>query len=161
MKKQIQAWAVPLAVSMMLVLNSVVFANFDVDDADQPSADRRANELAPRIIVKFRSSSRLSKSSHNERGRSALERLESREAVRLERQRGIATGAEILRMDPSDRGRLQRVIAVLRADPDVEYAEEDLLLQPLLIPDDPRYNEQWQYFENTGGLRMTGAWDST
>ena len=77
------------------------------------------------------------------------------------RQGRVEERGDFARMEPSDRGRLQRVIAVLRADPDVEYAEEDLLLQPLLTPDDPRYNEQWQYFENTGGLRMTGAWDST
>ncbi len=63
-------------------------------------------------------------------------------------------------MEPADRGRLQQVITTLRADPEVEYVEEDILMQPLFTPNDSRYSDQWQYFENTGGLRMTSAWDS-
>jgi serine protease len=117
--------------------------------------------LAPKIIVKFRNvNARDSQSSRRQRTRQVLERLALSDAVRLHRQRSIATGAEILRMEPSDRGRLQQVITALRADPEVEYVEEDRLMHPLFTPNDSRYSEQWQYFESIGGLRMTSAWDS-
>ena len=44
---------------------------------------------------------------------------------------------------------------------DVEYAEEDRLMKPLLKPNDTRYSEQWQYFEANGGLNTPTAWNTT
>ena len=163
MKTRIQAWSIRLGAAMALtvLINTSASAIIDVDGRNQPGAQPQTSEIAPRIIVKFRNvNANDSQSSRRQRTRPVLERLELRDAVRLERQRSIATGAELLRMEPADRGRLQQVITALRADPEVEYAEEDILMQPLFTPNDSRYNEQWQYFENTGGLRMTSAWDS-
>ncbi|TQV87735.1 S8 family serine peptidase [Aliikangiella coralliicola] len=42
---------------------------------------------------------------------------------------------------------------------DVSYAEPDAMMQAVLTPNDSRYNEQWHYFENNGGIRMPTAWD--
>jgi serine protease len=49
---------------------------------------------------------------------------------------------------------------LMARDPNVEYAEPDRIMVPLFTPNDPRYNEQWQYFDTTGGLRANTAWDS-
>ena len=163
MKTCTQAWLVSLgaAMSLTLLINTSASAIIDVDGRNQPAVQPQTSEIAPRIIVKFRNvNANDSQSSRGQRARPVLERLESRDAVRLQRQRSIATGAELLRMEPADRGRLQQVITTLRADPEVEYVEEDILMQPLFTPNDSRYSDQWQYFENTGGLRMTSAWDS-
>ncbi len=46
-------------------------------------------------------------------------------------------------------------------DPSVEYAEPDRILQAMATPTDPRYNEQWHYFEANGGLRLPAAWDKS
>jgi serine protease len=147
--------------SLTLLINTSASAIIDVDGRSQPGAQPQTTEIAPRIIVKFRNvNANDSQSSRRQRTRPVLERLELRDAVRLHRQRSIATGAELVRMESADRGRLQQVITALRADPEVEYAEEDILMHPLFTPNDSRYSEQWQYFENTGGLRMTSAWDS-
>ena len=162
-KTRIQAWSIRLgaAMSLTLIIATSASAVIDVDGRNQPGAQPQTSEIAPRIIVKFRNvNANDSQSSRRQRTRPVLERLELRDAVRLERQRSIATGAELLRMAPADRGRLQQVITALRADPEVEYVEEDILMRPLFTPNDSRYNEQWQYFDNTGGLRMTNAWDS-
>ena len=162
-KARIQAWSIRLgaAMSLTLLINTSASAIIDVDGRNQPAVQPQTSEIAPRIIVKFRNvNANDSQASRRQRARPVLERLESRDAVRLQRQRSIATGAELLRMEPADRGRLQQVITTLRADPEVEYVEEDRLMQPLFTPNDSRYNEQWQYFDNTGGLRMTNAWDS-
>jgi serine protease len=32
---------------------------------------------------------------------------------------------------------------------------------PLYTPNDPRYNEQWHYYETTGGIDLPAAWDLT
>jgi serine protease len=147
--------------SLTLLINTSASAIIDVDGRNQPAVQPQTSEIAPRIIVKFRNvNANDSQASRRQRARPVLERLESRDAVRLQRQRSIATGAELLRMEPADRGRLQQVITTLRADPEVEYVEEDRLMQPLFTPNDSLYPDQWQYFENTGGLRMTSAWDS-
>ena len=163
MKARIKGWPERLGavIALTLLVTTSASAIIDSDGRNQPGTQIQSTEIAPKIIVKLRNvNANDNQSSRRQRTRPVLERLESRDAVRLERQRGIATGAELLRMEPADRGRLQQVITALRADPEVEYAEEDVLMQPLFTPNDSRYNEQWQYFDNMGGLRMTNAWDS-
>ena len=163
MKARIKGWPERLGavIALTLFVTTSASAIIDSDGRNQPGTQIQSTEIAPKIIVKLRNvNANDNQSSRRQRTRPVLERLESRDAVRLERQRGIATGAELLRMEPADRGRLQQVITALRADPEVEYAEEDVLMQPLFTPNDSRYNEQWQYFDNMGGLRMTNAWDS-
>ncbi|RJG16073.1 peptidase S8 [Massilia cavernae] len=55
---------------------------------------------------------------------------------------------------------VQEVARELMArDPDVEYAEPDRMMQKMFTPNDPMYTQQWHYFETTGGLRLTTAWD--
>ncbi|MEO1580580.1 MAG: S8 family peptidase [Pseudomonadota bacterium] len=77
-------------------------------------------------------------------------------------KRRAASGAAVYRIaqwrKPAE---LKLMLAKIQADPNVEYAEPDLLLQPMATPNDARYNEQWHYFEPTGGLNLPLAWDST
>jgi serine protease len=47
----------------------------------------------------------------------------------------------------------------LAADDEVEFVEEDQLLQLALTPNDTQYTNQWHYYENTGGIRAPAAWD--
>ncbi|WP_333607482.1 S8 family peptidase [Arsukibacterium sp.] len=51
------------------------------------------------------------------------------------------------------------LLAELAADDEVEYVEEDQLLQAAFTPNDTNYTNQWHYYENTGGLRAPAAWD--
>ena len=59
---------------------------------------------------------------------------------------------------------MEPVLDRLRSDPDVEYAEPDRILQPLLTPNDPEYPKQWHYHVPTsslGAANLPGAWDIT
>jgi serine protease len=55
----------------------------------------------------------------------------------------------------------------LSADPDVEYAEPDQRMFPLLTPTDPQYTNQWNLHTPNapdnikGGANLPGAWDIT
>ena len=49
----------------------------------------------------------------------------------------------------------------LTDDPQVAYAEPDYFMQTMKIPNDPRYNEQWHYYEATAGINLPAAWDIT
>lgn len=51
------------------------------------------------------------------------------------------------------------MIKALKNDPNVGEVEEDRLLQIMATPNDTQYNNQWHYYENTGGLRTPAAWD--
>lgn len=64
----------------------------------------------------------------------------------------------------------QRILDVakrLSARPDVEYAQPNWIVQPVAEPDDPRYQEQWHYFNNgtgpgesAGGINLPRAWET-
>ena len=43
---------------------------------------------------------------------------------------------------------------------EIEYIEIDQMLQPFATPSDPRYSDQWHYFEQTAGINLPSAWDS-
>lgn len=76
--------------------------------------------------------------------------------------RSVFNGADVFKLDDwHSLDELNKRLAIIAADPNVEYAEPDQLLQPLATPNDSRYNEQWHYFANTGGLRLPTAWDTS
>lgn len=51
------------------------------------------------------------------------------------------------------------LLSQLAADDEVEFVEEDQLLQVALTPNDTQYANQWHYYESTGGIRAPAAWD--
>src|SRR5690554_4434346 len=80
--------------------------------------------------------------------------------LQLQHLRRTGTGADVVQA----RRKLGRVEAEvlmrqIAADPAVEYVEVDQVLQRALTPNDPRYSQQWGYFNATGGIRADQAWD--
>jgi serine protease len=55
----------------------------------------------------------------------------------------------------------------IRSDPNIEYAEPDIRMFPLLQPNDPQYVSQWHYKSpyapdnEPGGINLPFAWDLT
>ncbi|HEX7048100.1 MAG TPA: S8 family serine peptidase [Gammaproteobacteria bacterium] len=109
------------------------------------------------------------------RATSVLNAVSDRLAVRFERKRTLATGADLVRVtrgngqgnglfarrasDAMSISELEAVARELERNPDVLYAEVDRMLRPMATPNDARYNEQWHYFEAVGGLNLPAAWD--
>ncbi len=73
-----------------------------------------------------------------------------------------ATGANIVHLGKKmSLTEAAAVAADLKSrDANVEYAEPDRMMVKMMTPNDPRYAEQWHYFESAGGLRVNTAWDS-
>ncbi|MES3022499.1 MAG: S8 family peptidase [Pseudomonadota bacterium] len=90
-----------------------------------------------------------------------LQRSGQQFGVALKALHGNASGANIVqigkRMAVADVAALARELQA--RDPNVEYAEPDRIMVAQYTPNDPRYGEQWHYFESTGGLRANLAWD--
>jgi serine protease len=114
-----------------------------------------------RIIVKYRSTpTAVAAQASQMRG---TELPAARLGVALSHVRSTALGSRVLKVDR----RLSLVEAeqlardIVASDPNVEYAEPDRILRHTLTPNDPRYNEQWHYFEATGGINAPAAWDKS
>lgn len=91
-----------------------------------------------------------------------LQRVSAYQGIGLQRLRTTGTGAEVVRIEQRlDAARLAGLLAALRAEAGVDYVEEDRLMQPVFVPNDSRYSEQWHYAEAVGGIRAPEAWDSS
>ena len=123
-------------------------------------ASRPSNDDTDRVIVKYKNNSTLGQTASMSDAQLAT--LAQRSGMNLRHLRRLADGAQLLRLENKQNGlRMADVVAALQADSNVEYAEADIKMYPLAVPNDSRYNEQWQYFETTGGLNLPAAWDST
>ncbi len=112
-----------------------------------------------RVIVKWRGAGIAAQSTTASR---VVTDAEARIGVATTSLRTTATGAEVRRLSRRvTQQELNDLVTTLRADPSVEYAEEDRMMKRLLTPNDSRYAEQWHYYEANGGLNLPLAWDIT
>lgn len=100
-----------------------------------------------------------------------LDAVAARTGETLQYVRTLATGGHLIELTSKDSARaksssadaadvaLQGVMEAFAADPGVSYVEPDALMQAFLTPNDTRYNEQWHYYEATGGINAPTAWD--
>jgi len=112
-----------------------------------------------RIIVKYRNAPATEAA-----GAAQLRGMELPAAhmgLAMRRVRTTALGSHVFKADRkltlAEAQRLADDIAA--ADPNVEYAEPDVMLRIAFTPNDPRYNEQWNLFESTAGINAPAAWD--
>jgi len=116
-----------------------------------------------RIIVKYRNTSAVTAAAGQATQLRGTELPAARLGVTMSRVRSTALGSQVLRLDR----RLSLVEAeqlardIVASDPNVEYAEPDRIMRRTLTPNDPRYNEQWHYFEAAGGINAPPAWDKS
>jgi len=84
----------------------------------------------------------------------------ARFGVELTEVRQMTNGAQVLQIDShmADAD-IKQLLANLSADPNVEFAEEDPVVQIAFTPNDPRYNEQWHYYDTVAGVNAPAAWD--
>jgi len=116
-----------------------------------------------RIIVKYRNTSAVAATAGQATQLRGTDMPAARLGVTMSRLRATALGAQVLKVDRrlslAEAEALARDIAA--SDPSVEYAEPDRILRHTLTPNDPRYNEQWHYFEAAGGINAPPAWDKS
>lgn len=111
----------------------------------EPAASAATGEAYDQFIVTFGASATSGRISHG--GVTQL--------------RETATGGVVVKVGRRlDAAGAQRLMAELAAQPGVASVEPDLLLTPQLIPNDPRFAEQWDLFEATGGINAPAAWDT-
>jgi serine protease len=116
-----------------------------------------------RIIVKYRNTSAATAAAGQAAQLRSTDLPAARLGVTMNRIRATALGAQVLKVDRrlslAEAQQLARDIAA--SDPSVEYAEPDRIMRHTFSPNDTRYNEQWHYFESTGGINAPLAWDKS
>lgn len=96
--------------------------------------------------------------------KSQLNKMEKAGRISLKRLREMSGRARVLVlprwMDIPEVELITERIAGLDM---VAYATPDRLMQPLSViePSDPRYPDQWHFFETAGGINLPGAWAKT
>ena len=119
-----------------------------------------------RLIVKYKDAVPAGKGATRVAPVSALrqglvDRAGQQVGTRLTLLRAIGTGAHVFQLSRKVTIEEANVLAadLMARDASVDYAEPDRILTTMATPADPRYAEQWDLFDATGGLRMPGAWD--
>ncbi|HZY41766.1 MAG TPA: S8 family serine peptidase, partial [Anaerolineae bacterium] len=112
-----------------------------------------------RLIVKYRSASTALSTQVD--SPATLQRLSDAAAAPLAYVRAMTDDTHVLALP--ERRPLAEVAAIadrLAQLPEIEYAEPDRILRPLLVPNDPQYGSQWHYF-GAYGIDAPAAWDIT
>ncbi len=117
-------------------------------------------DTTDRLIIKYRKSQTANTAL---RSRHAVTVAGNRQGVLVSEFRRLHNGDQVLqlsrRMQP---GELDNLIQSLRTgDANIEYAEPDRILQPLYVPNDRLYPQQWALSDATAGIRAPAAWDRT
>jgi len=112
----------------------------------------------PRFIVKYKNNGAQAQLSTQ--GMSSA--MSSKAGKKAKYIRKMATGAHVIEFDSGmSSGDVAKMMSNMQADPNIEYIQEDRMLQIMATPTDPQYNNQWHYYEATGGLNLPDAWDSS
>jgi serine protease len=109
------------------------------------------------IIVKYRDDRLTTMAQAAEAAQMA--RLSAQAGVALTYFRPMSGDAHVLRLPARmPVAEVERIAARLSALPEVEYAEPDYIMQPLLVPNDPEYSNQWHYY-GAYGINLPQAWE--
>ncbi len=145
------------------VFTTQVHANDNADHSDGP---------ATRFIIKYKETAGANISSalpqsvgqqiKAQRMAEKAQRFSSRagENMRFVRGLGLDKHAVFRAERKLSKKETQRMLELLAQDDEVELVEEDVMLQATATPNDTQYNNQWHYYEATGGLRAPAAWDN-
>lgn len=113
------------------------------------------------FIVKYRSGSapRRNSSAVSAALRHSLRSKIAGRLLALRHVRRLAIGSDFVRAEQSlDRVAAEALMRQLASDPDVESVQINRLWTHTMVPNDPRYNQQWHYF-GANGARVDTAWD--
>ena len=125
--------------------------------ASTPAAVATANDESQRLIVKLRPAALRSKA--------GLAAIASRGKLSMRSSRALSGAIHVVELNSEqDSEPFAAVLARLRTDPDVEYAEIDHWRAAHSLPNDPLYTGQW-YLQKAAttpsAINAAEAWDVT
>jgi serine protease len=146
-----------LALATALALGTLATTNAS---AGQVYTDAlRTQQSFSQFIVQFKEQSVARTSSAS--AVSAVSALALQSGRSLTHARRLAVGADVVRVEGKalSAADAEAFMKNLASNPDVEYVQVDALMQPLFVPNDTRYGEQWHYVGGASGMNLPAAWD--
>ena len=145
-----------------------------------PASDADASEVVPggsaneadaqlamptdQVIVKYRTLI-TKQDTFAPAGTAEMQRLSDAAGVQLTYEREMSGDAYVMSLPARlPLAEVQAIADSLSALPEVEYAEPDAIMVPMLTPNDPQYGSQWHYFAPGAGhygINAPAAWDIT
>ena len=154
-------WAAS-ASTILLILGSVVPASAASTPGDFPNLPSSRMTHAEsniqggdRFIVKFDDAAQASSA---ERHRS-YDQVDDAVGATIEELRRTANGSRVIQTDRElSAAEADELMKALATQPDIEYAEQDILMYPAFSPNDTYYNKQWAFSNGQAGLALPEAW---
>ena len=151
-----------ILIRQVSLLTLSIFASFQsqsgqlIHPALDPSTNNpTSNNTTDRLIIKFKQTkgqdtepedlTNLVEAFTGTSSTVVRETFSGAHVIQLNRQIGLAD--------------MQVLTGDIARQPHIEYAEPDLIMTPQLTPNDPRYSEQWHYYQEVGGINLPLAWD--
>ncbi|KJY96656.1 S8 family peptidase [Pseudoalteromonas ruthenica] len=170
-KKTVLALAIPMALSTTSAL-----AN-DLQEVSVPAQATMAqtqaklqgqSSLGTQFIIKYKN---VPEFGVNSPATAANANLRAQKFVNNFKNKGLARAQYVREMAMQDHHVIrtdkklsaqeaQQFMQSMASSGEIEYIEIDQMLQPFATPSDPRYSDQWHYFEQTAGINLPSAWDS-
>ncbi len=146
----------------VLLVGALMLSALNPAFGDRPAAQAPEASPTDQIIIKLRQSERAQAASLDAGYVASLSAIAN---AGLQHSRRMSGDAQVFKLPGSlPIAAVQAIARRLSAHPDVEYAEPDYIMQPMLFPNDPLYTNQWHYKEFTaevGGANLPAAWDIT
>ncbi|KAF7782068.1 serine protease [Pseudoalteromonas rubra] len=132
------------------------------------------NTAGTQFIIKYKDNSNqlmsisgadMSPAMMNARAQSFVKNFKSKKKASLQTKyvRKMAlSNHHVMRVDETlTAAEAQSLMQEIASTGNIEYIEIDQMLQPFATPNDPRYSDQWHYFESAGGINAPAAWDKS
>lgn len=142
--------------SLCMLATTPLLAGQVTDPAYSASATNlSSSSTTNRLIIKYRQSSET-----NRLPEGMANLLDTLSGASSSHVRETFSGAQVVQLDQEISVEdMQAITDQMEQQESIEYAEPDLMMYPLLTPNDPRYSEQWHYYQETSGIKLPTAWD--
>lgn len=120
-----------------------------------------------RLIIKYRNEAsrpgRLIARAELDAAPSRAAAIASRAGIAMTHRRATGLGADVMQLNRAVKVEELASIAkqMMAEDPEIEYAEPDRLMFPMLVPNDSAWNTLWGLKSGPGGMKAETAWDTT
>lgn len=150
-----------VSLAFAMTTNAAVMQDDAVQIATSTKSTKNIKQItSKRFIVKFKQTQLLPQLALNNTSMSIAATRTA--GIGMKHVRQMATGAHVFEMDINlGQEQISEALLKLNSNPIIEEIVEDKFMQIMATPSDPNYNQQWHYYESTGGLNLPTAWDSS
>ena len=165
--RALQSAAVGVSIAMTSMTSHAVVMQDDAanlnsnNQSTQPDSLEATIVQTRRIIVEY----------NNQLAAVQSNSLDSTQSATIANSASLAAGAELKHLrqmgtgehvfvfdEKMDLKNFQTAVKNLAADPTIVKVSEDKMMRIMATPNDPNYDNQWHYYEPTGGLNLPDAW---